>query len=200
MLTLGWGTPTLITLTLGVLLEVPDPIRIVILGLDRRRPAHRGRGAHRSCTSKCSASSISARRPSRSMAPCYDSYAADLFAGGRPGVPPLLGLQSQLRLLARRLQSALQHRRTERPGQHAAHVGQHRRWRQPAHQFQQLLCHHVELRCSSAPMCRPTPPRAASAFRAISASTFLSSFRPSLSSSISGRLSMSLTMAPRSLD
>lgn len=33
MLTIGWGTPTLITLTLGVLLEVPDPIRIVILGL-----------------------------------------------------------------------------------------------------------------------------------------------------------------------
>jgi hypothetical protein len=33
LLTLGWGTPTLVTLTLGVLLEVPDPIRIVILGL-----------------------------------------------------------------------------------------------------------------------------------------------------------------------
>jgi hypothetical protein len=33
LLTLGWGTPTLIALTLGVLLEVPDPIRIVILGL-----------------------------------------------------------------------------------------------------------------------------------------------------------------------
>ena len=33
LLELGWGTPTLITLTLGVLLEVPDPIRMVILGL-----------------------------------------------------------------------------------------------------------------------------------------------------------------------
>jgi len=33
LLELGWGTPTLITLTLGVLLEVPDPIRIAILGL-----------------------------------------------------------------------------------------------------------------------------------------------------------------------
>lgn len=30
---LGWGTPTLISLTLGVILEVPDPIRLVILGL-----------------------------------------------------------------------------------------------------------------------------------------------------------------------
>jgi hypothetical protein len=33
LLELGWGTPTRITLTLGVLLEVPDPIRIAILGL-----------------------------------------------------------------------------------------------------------------------------------------------------------------------
>ncbi|HMH16006.1 MAG TPA: DUF6603 domain-containing protein [Edaphobacter sp.] len=33
LLTLGWGTPTLLSLTLAVLLEVPDPIRIVILGL-----------------------------------------------------------------------------------------------------------------------------------------------------------------------
>ncbi len=33
LLTLGWGTPTLVSLTLAVLLEVPDPIRIVILGL-----------------------------------------------------------------------------------------------------------------------------------------------------------------------
>lgn len=33
MLTLGWGTPTLVSLNLGVLLEVPDPVRIVILGL-----------------------------------------------------------------------------------------------------------------------------------------------------------------------
>jgi hypothetical protein len=33
MLQLGWGTPTLITLSLGVILEVPDPVRILILGL-----------------------------------------------------------------------------------------------------------------------------------------------------------------------
>jgi hypothetical protein len=33
LLELGWGTPTQITLTVGVLLEVPDPIRMVILGL-----------------------------------------------------------------------------------------------------------------------------------------------------------------------
>jgi hypothetical protein len=33
LLELGWGTPTLITLTVGVLLEVPDPIRMAILGL-----------------------------------------------------------------------------------------------------------------------------------------------------------------------
>ena len=33
LLQLGWGTPTLITLTLGVILEIPDPIRIAILGL-----------------------------------------------------------------------------------------------------------------------------------------------------------------------
>jgi hypothetical protein len=33
MVQIGWGEPKLITFTLGVLLEVPDPVRIVILGL-----------------------------------------------------------------------------------------------------------------------------------------------------------------------
>src|SRR5262249_40153604 len=33
MLELGWGTPTLITLAIGVILEVPDPVRLVLLGL-----------------------------------------------------------------------------------------------------------------------------------------------------------------------
>lgn len=32
MLQLGWGTPTLITAQLGVVLEVPDPVRLAILG------------------------------------------------------------------------------------------------------------------------------------------------------------------------
>jgi hypothetical protein len=30
---IGWGTPTIISLTLGVILEVPDPFRLAILGL-----------------------------------------------------------------------------------------------------------------------------------------------------------------------
>ena len=33
MLELGWGTPTLITGSIGVILEVPDPIRLALLGL-----------------------------------------------------------------------------------------------------------------------------------------------------------------------
>lgn len=33
MLEIGWGTPTLITLSVGVILEVPDPIRLALLGL-----------------------------------------------------------------------------------------------------------------------------------------------------------------------
>lgn len=33
MFELGWGTPTLITLAIGIILEVPDPVRIVMLGL-----------------------------------------------------------------------------------------------------------------------------------------------------------------------
>jgi hypothetical protein len=33
MFEVGWGTPTLITLAIGVILEVPDPIRIALLGL-----------------------------------------------------------------------------------------------------------------------------------------------------------------------
>ena len=32
MLEVGWGTPTLISLELGVILEVPDPVRIALLG------------------------------------------------------------------------------------------------------------------------------------------------------------------------
>ena len=36
MLEIGWGTPTLITLEIGVILEVPDPVRIALLG----SPAH----------------------------------------------------------------------------------------------------------------------------------------------------------------
>ncbi|HEY3878926.1 MAG TPA: DUF6603 domain-containing protein [Trebonia sp.] len=32
MLEIGWGTPTLLTLELGVILEVPDPVRIALLG------------------------------------------------------------------------------------------------------------------------------------------------------------------------
>jgi hypothetical protein len=33
MLEIGWGTPTLITLSVSVILEVPDPIRLALLGL-----------------------------------------------------------------------------------------------------------------------------------------------------------------------
>jgi Family of unknown function (DUF6603) len=33
MLELGWGTPTLITFAIGIILEVPDPVRLVLLGL-----------------------------------------------------------------------------------------------------------------------------------------------------------------------
>ena len=33
VLEIGWGTPTLITFEVGVLLEVPDPVRLVLLGL-----------------------------------------------------------------------------------------------------------------------------------------------------------------------
>jgi len=33
MLEIGWGSPTLITLAVGVILEVPDPVRIALLGL-----------------------------------------------------------------------------------------------------------------------------------------------------------------------
>ena len=32
MLEVGWGTPTLITMELGVIMEVPDPVRIALLG------------------------------------------------------------------------------------------------------------------------------------------------------------------------
>jgi uncharacterized protein DUF6603 len=33
LLEIGWGTPTLLTFTIGVIVEVPDPIRIGIIGL-----------------------------------------------------------------------------------------------------------------------------------------------------------------------
>jgi hypothetical protein len=34
---LGWGTPTLITIDLGLLVEIPDPVRVLILGVLRAR-------------------------------------------------------------------------------------------------------------------------------------------------------------------
>jgi hypothetical protein len=33
MLEIGWGTPTLITFEVGIILEVPDPVRLALLGL-----------------------------------------------------------------------------------------------------------------------------------------------------------------------
>jgi len=33
MARIGWGTPTLITIDLGLLIEVPDPVRIILLGV-----------------------------------------------------------------------------------------------------------------------------------------------------------------------
>ena len=41
MLEIGWGTPTLITLAVGVILEVPDPDPPGVAWADRRRPARR---------------------------------------------------------------------------------------------------------------------------------------------------------------
>ena len=35
MAKIGWGTPTLLTADLGLLLEVPEPVRLVILGVVR---------------------------------------------------------------------------------------------------------------------------------------------------------------------
>jgi hypothetical protein len=35
MARLGWGSPTLITIDLGVLVEIPDPVRVLILGVIR---------------------------------------------------------------------------------------------------------------------------------------------------------------------
>jgi hypothetical protein len=35
MARIGWGTPTLITIDLGLLIEIPDPVRVLILGVIR---------------------------------------------------------------------------------------------------------------------------------------------------------------------
>jgi hypothetical protein len=35
MLSIGWGTPTLLDIQVGVILEVPDPVRLAILGAIR---------------------------------------------------------------------------------------------------------------------------------------------------------------------
>ncbi len=41
MLSIGWGTPTLIDFEVGVILEVPDPIRLAILGEIKAIPDRR---------------------------------------------------------------------------------------------------------------------------------------------------------------
>src|SRR5262249_8573837 len=33
MFKLGWGTPTLVSLSVGLIIEVPDPVRIALLGI-----------------------------------------------------------------------------------------------------------------------------------------------------------------------
>jgi hypothetical protein len=35
MAKIGWGTPTLLTIELGLLIEIPDPVRVIILGVIR---------------------------------------------------------------------------------------------------------------------------------------------------------------------
>ena len=35
MARIGWGTPTLLTIDLGLLIEIPDPVRVIILGVIR---------------------------------------------------------------------------------------------------------------------------------------------------------------------
>jgi len=35
MARIGWGTPTLVTIDLGLLVEIPDPVRVIILGVIR---------------------------------------------------------------------------------------------------------------------------------------------------------------------
>ncbi|MBX3082875.1 MAG: hypothetical protein KF716_14645 [Anaerolineae bacterium] len=37
MAKIGWGTPTLLTIDLGLLIEIPDPIRVLILGVVRAK-------------------------------------------------------------------------------------------------------------------------------------------------------------------
>ena len=37
MARIGWGTPTLLTIDLGLLIEIPDPIRVLILGVVRAK-------------------------------------------------------------------------------------------------------------------------------------------------------------------
>src|SRR3712207_6892940 len=42
MAVIGWGTPTILTLKLALLLELPDPVRLVVLGrVSARLPSER---------------------------------------------------------------------------------------------------------------------------------------------------------------
>ena len=38
MAKIGWGTPTLLTADLGLLIEVPQPMRLLILGVAKALP------------------------------------------------------------------------------------------------------------------------------------------------------------------
>ena len=81
---IGWGTPTLIELDVGVVMQLPNPLTLSLLGaLSAVLPTEEARCS--SCTSTSPAPSTSPRARSRSTRRCRGSQVAGLRDHGRHG-------------------------------------------------------------------------------------------------------------------
>ena len=134
MMEVGWGTPTLITLEIGVILELPNPVVIVLLGLvDVALPDADAAliQIHIDILGELDFGTKTLRARRRYVR----LVGPHLFDGRQPLFQRQLGQRPQFCIFRRWLQSAFQHGGAQHPAD-AALLGQHRRRRQSPHQRQ----------------------------------------------------------------
>ena len=132
MAKLGWGTPALLTADVGLVLEVPEPVRLIMLGRGARHPPRReGRDP-------APASELPRRHRLLPGALLVRRFAlrfeaAFLHAHWRHGDAPLLGRERQLPRHRRRLPSGLPAPADEPAGAAQDHARAGERRQPPAH-------------------------------------------------------------------
>ena len=107
MAKLGWGEPTLVSLSLGVIIEIP-PGDIAILGVLQAGAAGRRRRRSSCCRSTSPARSSSTSSGCTSSPRCTTRTCCSSRIEGEMGAAVRLGRRRQLRRLGRRLPPAVQ--------------------------------------------------------------------------------------------